>query len=61
MKFKRREVDECLDKAILCKESRWKHNIFGDDQDDQDGTYTFEGLNVGNCGVNDTVPGCSCQ
>lgn len=60
MKFKKRTINENMNEAVLMKEkwgSSWKP---GEEGDISGNSLVFEGLDIGYCGINDTVPGCAC-
>ena len=60
MKFKKKSFNESMDAVILMKEKSGGSRQPGEEGDEFGDTIVFEGLNIGYCGVNDTVPGCAC-
>lgn len=62
MRFNKKSIDEVLNEVVLCKEG-WVHpGTGGDDEagEGSSGSIIIEGRDIGYCGINDTVPGCSC-
>lgn len=59
MKFSKKSINEMLTEAILLKE-KWARPGSGEDGDEDTPVIEFEGMDIGYCGINDAVPGCSC-
>lgn len=61
MRFKKKNINEILDEVVLYKENGARSKTDEDDTiTNSSSTYMYEGLDIGYCGINDTVPGCSC-